>query len=377
MDRELQRLEAVDRFKQPDPAITTDLNDIVNLAAQICNAPIAIISLLDKDTQWFIAATGTEITQTPRETAFCNDTIEQDGVIIVPDLCADDRYKNNPLVTGDTKVRFYAGAPLTTKDGYNIGSLCVVDFQARDLDDHQRNTLKVLSRQVINLMELNWSLKVLAEKNEEQKKHKKILEESEIKLNAVFNSTADLHVLVGKDLDILAFNQPASNYLYNIYKHRIAVGDRILSYVDQKVKNHFVKYFAIALKGKTIKHELLLRAGTEFECWREIKLVPIKNNEGGIIGVALNSVDVTKRKQQEKQISIQNEALTRIAIIQSHELRRPVASLLGLMHLMKLEEVEFGYFNIMEITVNELDEKIRIIVADSEKTINAPLSIVA
>jgi PAS domain S-box-containing protein len=235
----------------------------------------------------------------------------------------------------------------------------------------------VLAKQVINLMELNWSLKVLAQKNEEHKKDKKILEESEIKLNAVFNSTADLHVLVGKDLDILAFNKPASNYLYNIYKHRVAVGDRILSYVDQKVKNHFVKYFAIALKGKTIKHELLLRAGTEFECWREIKLVPIRNNEGGVIGVALNSVDITKRKQQEKQISIQNEALTRIAIIQSHELRRPVASLLGLMHLMKLEEIDFGYFNIMEITVKELDEKIRIIVEDSEKTINAPLSIVA
>ncbi len=377
MDRELQRLEAVDRFKQPDPAIATDLHDIVNLAAQICNAPIAIISLLDKDTQWFKAAIGTEITQTPRETAFCNDTIEQDGVMMVPDLDADDRYKDNPLVTGNIKVRFYAGAPLTTKDGYNIGSLCVVDFQSRSLDEHQRNTLKVLSKQVINLMELNWSLKVLAEKNEEHKKHKKILEESEIKLNAVFNSTADLHVLVGKDLDILAFNQPASNYIYNIYKQRVAVGDRILSYVDQKVKNHFVKYFAIALKGKTIKHELLLRAGTQFECWREIKLVPIKNNEGGIIGVALNSVDVTKRKQQEKQISIQNEALTRIAIIQSHELRRPVASLLGLMHLMKLEEVDFGYFNIMEITVKELDEKIRIIVEDSEKTINEPLSIVA
>jgi PAS domain S-box-containing protein len=377
MDRELQRLEAVDRFKQLDPAIATDLNDIVNLAAQICNTPIAIITLLDKDTQWFKAATGTEITQTARETAFCNYTIEQDGVMVLPDLGTDDRYKDNPLVTGDMKARFYAGAPLTTKDGYSIGSLCVVDHQSRGLDDRQRNTLKVFAKQVINLMELNWSLKVLAQKNEEHKKDKKILEESEIKLNAVFNSTADLHVLVGKDLDILAFNQPAANYIYNIYKQRVAVGDRILSYVDQKVKKHFVKYFAIALKGKTIRHELLLRAGTEFECWREIKLVPIRNNEGGIIGVALNSVDITKRKQQEKQIIIQNEALTRIAIIQSHELRRPVASLLGLMHLMKLEEVDFGYFNIMEITVKELDEKIRIIVADSEKTINAPLSIVA
>jgi len=377
MDRELQRLEAVDRFKQLDPAIVTDLNELVKLAAQICNAPIAIITLLDKDTQWFKAAVGTNIAQTPRRTAFCNYTIKQENVVIVPDLSIDQRYKDNPLVTGDLKARFYAGAPLTTKEGHNIGSLCVVDTQSRGLEDHQRNTLNVLSKQVINLMELNWNLKILAEKNEEHKQHKKTLEESEIKLNAVFNSTADLHVLVDKQLEILAFNQPASNYIFNIYQKHIAIGDRILNYVDQKVKNHFIKYFAIALKDKTIQHELLLRAGTGFECWREIKFVPIKNNDGEIIGVALNSVDITKRKQQEEQINIQNEALTRIAIIQSHELRRPVASLLGLMHLMKLEEIDFGYFNILEITVNELDEKIRIIVEDSEKTINAPLSIVA
>jgi light-regulated signal transduction histidine kinase (bacteriophytochrome) len=138
-----------------------------------------------------------------------------------------------------------------------------------------------------------------------------------------------------------------------------------------------VKYFAIAFIGKLIKQEWLLRAGTPFECWREIKLVPIKNNSGEIIGVAINSSDITKRKQQEKQIIVQNEALTRIAIIQSHELRRPVASLLGLMNLMRMEQIDFGYFNMMELTVNELDEKIRIIVEDSEKTINSHLAIVA
>ena len=377
MDREHHRLEAVSKFKQLDPAIMTDLNDIVSLAAQICNTPVAIITLLDKDTQWFKAAKGTDVTDTPREMSFCNYTIQQDEVLVVQDLSEDERYNTNPLVTGDPNVRFYAGAPLVTKDGYSVGSLCVVDFHSRGLDEHQQNTLKVLSRQVINLMELNWSLEVLAIQNEEHKQHKKVLEESEIKLRAVFDSSSDLHILVGHDLEVIAFNKPASDYIHNIYQHHITIGERILNYVDPKIKHHFAKYLEIAFKGKVIKHELLIRAGTEFETWREIKFMPIKNKEGEVIGVALNSADITKRKQQERQITIQNEALTRIAIIQSHELRRPVASLLGLMHLMKLEEIDFGYFNMLEITVKELDEKIRIIVEDSEKTINSPLSIVA
>lgn len=377
MDREFHRLEAVEKFKQSDPAIATDLNDIVKLAAQICNAPIAVITLLDHDTQWVKTATGTEIKPTPREISFCNYTIEQSDVLVVPDLSADARFCANPLVAGHPNARFYAGAPLITKDGYSVGSLCIVDFDARDLDENQRNTLKVLSKHVMSLMELAWNLQVTTRQNEEHKHHKKTLEDSEIKLKAAFNSSTDVHILLGRELQILAFNKPASTYFYNIYKQRIAIGADITNYVDPKVITQFAKYFAIALKGKTVKHELLLRSGTEFESWRELKFVPVKNNSGEVVGVALNSVDITKRKQQERQINIQNEALTRIAIIQSHELRRPVASLLGLMHLMKLEEIDFGYFNIMEITVKELDEKIRIIVEDSEKTINAPLSIVA
>lgn len=377
MDREAHRLEAVSRFKDLDPGISNDLDEIVKLAAQICNAPVAIVTLLDKDKQWFKAAKGTDVTETPIEVSFCNHTIEQDDVLIIPDLCGDDRYNSNPLVTGEPNVRFYAGSPLFTKDGYGVGSLCVVDFHTRDLTEEQRNTLKVLSKQVINLMELNWSLKVMEQQYQEHRQHKKNIEDSEIKLRAAFDSSTDIHVLVGRDLEVLAFNRPGADYIYSIYKHNLTIGDHMLDYVDPTAKNQFNKYFAIALKGKVIKHDLLLRAGTEFESWRELKFVPIKNNEGAIIGVAINSADITKRKQQEKQITIQNEALTRIAIIQSHELRRPVASLLGIMNLMKIEDIDFGYFKMMEVTVNELDEKIRIIVADSEKTISSPLSIVA
>ena len=377
MDREFQRLKAVSRFKELDPGISKDLNDIVDLAAQICSTPVAIITLLDEDKQWFKAAKGTDVTDTPRELSFCNYTINYDGVLIIPDMLDDERYNQNPLVINDPNVRFYAGSALTTKEGYGVGSLCVVDFKSRGLDEHQQNSLKILSKQVINLMELNHSLEVLASQNEQHLIHKKVLEDSEIKLRAAFESSTDVHILVGRDKEILAFNKLASIYIHNIYQHWVTAGDRILTFVDPKIKNHFIKYLEIALKGKIIKHDLLVRGGTPFETWREIRFVPIKNNEGEIMGVAINSADISRRKQQEKQIMVQNEALTRIAIIQSHELRRPVASLLGIMSLIKMEELDFTYYEMMQLTVNELDEKIRQIVADSEKTISSPLAIVA
>jgi PAS domain S-box-containing protein len=377
MDRELQRLEAVKRFKELDPAIERDLNDIVDLASQICNTPVALITLLDDDKQWFKAAKGTDVTETPRELSFCNHTILQQSVLIVPDLLEDERYANNPMVTSDPHVRFYAGAPLYSKDGYGVGSLCVVDFAVRELTELQANTLKMLSKQVVNLMELNWSLKALEKQNKQNEVHQKHIEESEVKLKAVFDSSNELHLLIGQNLELMAFNKAAAEYFHNIHKEWLQIGDRFMHYVDPKVKHHLTKYLEISLKGKTIKHDFLLRAGTPHECWREVKLVPVKNNAGQIVGVALNSSDITKRKKQEKQIAVQNDALTRIAIIQSHELRRPVASLLGIIDLMKLEQIDFGYFNMMELTVNELDEKIRIIVKDSEDTIENHLAIVA
>jgi len=377
MDTEFYRLQAVDRFKNLDKSITADLNDIVKLAAQICNTPIALVTLLDEDTQWFKASTGIEITLTPRTISFCNDTIKKSEIAVVNDATTDKRYAKNPLVTGNMKLRFYAGAPLTTKDGYSIGTLCVAGYKASDLDEQQRNSLKVLSKQVMNLMELNWSIKVLADKSEENKQNKKGLEDSEIKLKAVFDSSTDIHILVNRNLEITAFNRPAAEYIFNIHQHDVAADEKLMDFVDPKVKSALAKYLAISLRGKMIKHDLLLREKTEFECWREVKFVPVRNNSGEIIGVAINSADITKRKQQEKQITIQNEALTRIAIIQSHELRRPVASLLGMINLMKVEAIDFGYFDMMQLTVNELDEKIRLIVSNSEMTITSPLSVVA
>ncbi len=371
------RLNAVSRFKKLDAGINKDLNSIVDLVARICDAPVALITLVDDDTQWFKISRGVDIDCTDRELAFCSYTIKQAGLMIVNDTLADERFKNNPLVTGAPYVRFYAGATLTTKDGHAIGSLCVLDFKPCTIDDHQQDSLKVLSKQVMNLMELNWSLNTLQQQHNETNKQKVLIEESEIKLNAMFNSSKDTHILVDKQLKVVAFNKAASDFVRNAHRKKIVKGTSIMEYADPEVVTGLTKYFNLAFGGKTIAFDWLMRPGTKQARWKELQLLPIRNSAKKIIGVALNSTDITERKLQEDQINIQNAALTRIAIIQSHELRRPVASLLGIISLIKMEDSKFDYFDMIELSINELDEKIRGIVKDSENTIYDHLSIVA
>jgi PAS domain S-box-containing protein len=378
MSTEQHRLKAVARFKQLNESISKDLNDIVTLAAQICNAPIALVTLIDEDMQWFRAAVGTEVTCVTRKLSLCNFTIKSEGLLTIPDTTLDERFNNHPRITGEPFVRFYAGIPLLTKDNLAIGTLCIMDFKPRSLDKQQQNSLSILSRQVISLMELQWNLKALTLQHQKMQEQKSFIEDSEIKLKAIFDSSKDTHILVGKNLEVLAFNKSASDFVRTTYKKKLSTGDCIIDYTDPGLIKQFTKNFAYALAGRVVKREWMLMPGTVYACWKETSFIPVKNGRGEVMGIALNSTDITTRKRQEEQISTQNEALTRIAIIQSHELRRPVASLLGLMDLMKLEHIDFGYFNILEITVNELDEKIRSIVKDSEDTIHGPrLAIVA
>jgi len=370
MNKKISRLVAVKNFKEIDVDIVSDLNDIVGLAAQICNVPIALVTLMDEEVQWFKASFGTEVDCTTREEAFCNYTIKQNDVLVVTDLTADDRFNKNPLVTGDFKMRFYAGAPLITKDGLAVGTLCVLGVTPADLDDRQKNTLKVLAKQVINLMELNWGMQSLKRQYQQMQIQKEAIKKSELKLKAVFDSSRDTHILVGRRLEVLAFNKSASVFISSGFNKKLSSGDKILNYTSPNLTGKFTKYFNVALAGRSIKCEWQFDPGTINECWNETSFFPVKDGSGSVIGVALNSTDITTRKKHEERIQIQNDALQRIAIIQSHELRRPVASLLGIMDLIRIENIDFNYIDIMEITVRELDQKIRGIVKDSEDTIH-------
>jgi hypothetical protein len=154
-ENEAVRLAALYQYAILDTEPEQRLDDITRLAAQICGTPIALVSLVDANRQWFKSKVGLSVEETEREIAFCSHTILlNQGLLIVPNALADERFATNPLVISTPNIRFYAGAPLVTPEGLSIGSLCVIDYVARNLNSEQIVALQVLSRNVISLLEL-------------------------------------------------------------------------------------------------------------------------------------------------------------------------------------------------------------------------------
>ena len=151
---ETDRLAALYGLDVLDTEPEKDFDDIVALASHVCGVPMSLVSLLDTDRQWFKARVGTDLTETTRDLSFCAHAILGRDLLVVPDARQDARFADNPLVTEAGGIRFYAGAPLITSDGFGLGALCVIDSEPRRLDVEQLQALRALARQVTSQLEL-------------------------------------------------------------------------------------------------------------------------------------------------------------------------------------------------------------------------------
>lgn len=151
---ELKRLNVLWQYDVLDTVPEALFDDLTELAALICEAPVALISLVDEKRQWFKSKVGTNLNETDRAISFCGHAINQTDLFIVPDATKDKRFADNPLVLNDPKTRFYAGAPLITPDGYALGSLCVLDKVPRMLREDQKRALRILARHVVSQLEM-------------------------------------------------------------------------------------------------------------------------------------------------------------------------------------------------------------------------------
>ncbi len=158
-NNEDDRLQALIKYQVLDTQAEQRFDDLTAIAAHICDTPISFISLIDTNRQWFKSKYGLEVTESPRELAFCAYTILQpEKMMIVPNAEEDERFANNPFVISEPNIRFYAGAALVTPDGFPIGTLCTIDNKPRELSPEQLQTLQALSRQVISQLELRINL---------------------------------------------------------------------------------------------------------------------------------------------------------------------------------------------------------------------------
>jgi signal transduction histidine kinase len=176
---ESDRLKALLTLNVLDTDEESSFDELVEIASKFCETPIALISLVDHDRQWFKAKIGLTANETNRDISFCGHAIHSSDLFIVSDPLNDERFHDNPLVRGDLNIRFYAGAPLITSEGHAVGTLCVIDHKKKELTDDQKKFLRILSKQVVSQLELRKKFQELQSLSKKVVEQQNMLKEQE------------------------------------------------------------------------------------------------------------------------------------------------------------------------------------------------------
>jgi PAS domain S-box-containing protein len=359
--KELERQQALHKLLKLNFNREKELQEIVNLVAKLCGTSFAFITLLDEQSRYISFQHVIDFETTTTIDAFCQYIIKQSQLIIVPDALQKDQFTDRFSLSLNTNLRFYAGIPLNSFDGRPLGSLCVIDQSPGMLTENQQDMFKALAKQVIQLMDFDASLKIVKDLYIEAK-------QSEVELRSFFESSIDHHLLLGKSFEILAFNKTWEVHVKNTYGLQMEKGDSMVNYVNNEHLPVFYKDYSTALKGATVYDERNLPQHGK-DHWRHVKFEPAFDNNGEIIGVSINVADINKKVEHEMTVKLQTKQLHEIALIQSHEFRRPVACIIGLMDLIRSDgrNKDMEEWTMLEKAVEELDNKIRFIIGSIDR----------
>ncbi len=289
-EKEPERLEALQRYEILDTESEQRFDDLTLLAKHICDAPIALISFVDAERQWFKSRIGLTASQTPRAVSFCGHAILEEDVMVVPDAAADARFADNPMVTGEPGIRFYAGAPLLTSTGHALGTLCVIDRKPRELTEEQLEALRVLARQVVAQLELRRRLK------KERKEAKEAIDERDTTLRLIVNQMPA--VLWSTDTDLRLTSSDGAALASLGHKPNQFVGVTLFDFF-RTTDPEFLPLVAHrkALLGESVSFEVEW-SGRTYASHCE----PLRNPDNSIKGVIGIALDITRQKRTEREL---------------------------------------------------------------------------
>ncbi|MBP6096314.1 MAG: PAS domain S-box protein [Methyloversatilis sp.] len=358
---EPQRLAALQDCALLDTPPEKCFDDLAQLASCICGVPIALISLVDSERQWFKSKIGIEATETPRDIAFCGHVILHPEVMVVNDALRDERFHDNPLVTGSPGVRFYAGAPLEVDGGLRLGTLCVIDTVPRELSDVQRDALAALARQVVAQIELRRKVIALQEAGLRQSLFEKQLQRFNDEMMALVTlRTRELQR--ERDRAELYFDIAGNMMVVADLEGRIERANRKAGEVlcrpdtslqgkdwfelcfpeDERVeaRHFFHKLIVEDNKSEQRFRGRLVTADGRFRtiAWHTTRLVDEQGRIKGLLGVG---EDITGRLEAEDhlrrtldELERSNMGLQQFVHVASHDLREPINSILNFARLL-------------------------------------------
>jgi formate hydrogenlyase transcriptional activator len=299
---EIERLAALSRYQILDTPAELEFDDLAGLAAWICRTPIALITLVDGERQWFKARVGLDAQETPRDLAFCSHAIQQPDLFVVPDALADPRFASNPLVTGEPGIRFYAGTPLLTPDGQALGTLCVIDRAPRELSDQEAAALRALGRQVAALLELRRAGLDLRRTHEENQAAHEALRTSEEFKTRIIESSRDCIKVLDLEGHLLSMNLGGMEML-EICDLAPLVGSSWIDFWEGDDREAARAAIAKARGGGVGRFVgFFPTAQTRRPMWFDVAVSPILGGDAEPDRLLALSRDVTARKQAEENL---------------------------------------------------------------------------